>query len=71
MNGNADFLTEGKPLDMRMNQESLLDGYGVFNSYDYHTLVRIFSNMERIIFKQAARKIEQAQQLNRLRQRLN
>ena len=48
------------PLDMRMNQEASLTAYEVVNSYDYHDLVRIFSNMEDKFSKQIARKIEQA-----------
>lgn len=60
------------PLDMRMNQEASLTAYEVVNSYDYHDLVRIFSNMERTNFPSKLRgKLSKHEQLNRLKRRLN
>ena len=60
------------PLDMRMNQEASLTAYEVVNHYDYHDLVRIFSNMERTSFpNRLLEKLNRRVNRNRLRPRRN
>ena len=57
---------------MRMNQEASLTAYEVVNHYDYHELVRIFSNMERTSFpNRLLEKLNRRVSLNRSRQRLS
>ncbi len=49
------------PLDMRMDQSQALSAYEVVNTYEFHDLVRIFSQYGEDPFaKQVARKIEAA-----------
>ncbi|MHC5269040.1 16S rRNA (cytosine(1402)-N(4))-methyltransferase RsmH [Enterococcus sp. LJL98] len=51
------------PLDMRMDQSASLTAYEVVNTYDYHTLVKIFFRYgEEKFSKQIAREIERRRQ---------
>ena len=59
------------PLDMRMNRHASLSAYQVVNDYDYHDLVRIFSNMEKTNFQNKSlvklSKLDRSSQLRRRR----